>query len=228
MVNRTKQLLKEWKKIFTNPTTDSRLIAKICSKGEETRHQTPSQSNFKMRYRPEQRILSRTSSNGAKTLKEMLNILNHQGNAYANNSEIQSLHSSEWLRSKTPMTANAGDDVEEGEHSSIVGGCANLYSLCGNLYGDLRNYKSNRPVVAHIPVVPALERKRQVDLSEFKNRLAYRVKPCLRKILGINRPQDHAIPLMCTYPKEAPLHHKHICSTMFIETLFIITELGSN
>ena len=91
-----------------------------------------------MRYRPNQRILSRTTSNGAKTLKERLNVLNHQGNANPNISEIQSLHSSEWLRSKSPLTANAVDDVEKGEYSSIAGRGENLYSLRGIQYGDHR------------------------------------------------------------------------------------------
>ena len=35
----------------------------------------------------------------------------------------------EWLRSKIQVTANAGEDVEKKEHSSIVGGIASLYKL---------------------------------------------------------------------------------------------------
>jgi hypothetical protein len=34
-------------------------------------------------------------------------------------------YQSEWLKSKTQVTADAGKDVEEKEHSSIAGGIAN-------------------------------------------------------------------------------------------------------
>jgi hypothetical protein len=34
-------------------------------------------------------------------------------------------HKSEWLRSKTQVTAHAGEDVEKEEHSSIAGEIAN-------------------------------------------------------------------------------------------------------
>jgi hypothetical protein len=55
----------------------------------------------------------------------MFNILNYQGNANQNNPEIP-LHTSEWLGSKIQVTADAGEDVEKEEHSSIVGGIASL------------------------------------------------------------------------------------------------------
>jgi len=35
------------------------------------------------------------------------------------------LRQSEWLRSKTQVTADVGEDVEKEEHSSIAGGIAN-------------------------------------------------------------------------------------------------------
>ena len=45
----------------------------------------------------------------------------------------------------------------------------------------------------------------------------------LRK-LGINVPQDPAIPLLGIYPKDAPSYHKDTCSIMFIAALFIIAR----
>ena len=36
---------------------------------------------------------------------------------------------------KTQVTADAGEDVEKGEHSSIVGGIASLYNHSGNQSG---------------------------------------------------------------------------------------------
>ena len=44
------------------------------------------------------------------------------------------LHWSEWLRSKTQAT-HAGEDVEQKERSSIVGGIAHLYNHSGNQFG---------------------------------------------------------------------------------------------
>ena len=45
----------------------------------------------------------------------------------------------------------------------------------------------------------------------------------LRK-LGVNLPQDSAIPLLGIYPRDALSHHKSICSTMFIAALFVIAR----
>jgi hypothetical protein len=38
------------------------------------------------------------------------------------------LTQSEWLRSKSEAIAPAGKDVEQGEHSFIIGGSSNLYN----------------------------------------------------------------------------------------------------
>jgi hypothetical protein len=56
--------------------------------------------------------------------KEMFNILNHRGNATQNNQ-------SEWLRSKTQVTADAVEDMEKEEHSSIAGGIVSWYNHSG-------------------------------------------------------------------------------------------------
>jgi hypothetical protein len=63
----------------------------------------------------------------------MFSILNHQGNANQNNPEAP--HQSEWLRSKILVTADAGEDVEKEEHSSIIGGIKSLYNHSGNQSG---------------------------------------------------------------------------------------------
>jgi hypothetical protein len=42
------------------------------------------------------------------------------------------LHQLEWLRLKTQVTADAGEDVEKEEHSSITGGIASWYKHSGN------------------------------------------------------------------------------------------------
>jgi hypothetical protein len=45
-------------------------------------------------------------------------------------------HQSEWLRSKTRVTADAGKDVEKEEHYYIARGIASWYNQCGNQYGN--------------------------------------------------------------------------------------------
>jgi hypothetical protein len=45
----------------------------------------------------------------------------------------------------------------------------------------------------------------------------------LRK-LDIVLPEDPAIPLLGTYPKDAQTHNKNTCSTMFIAALFVIAR----
>jgi hypothetical protein len=45
-------------------------------------------------------------------------------------------HQSEWLRSKTQVTANAGEDVEKEEHSSIAGGIASWYKNSRNQFSS--------------------------------------------------------------------------------------------
>ena len=42
--------------------------------------------------------------------------------------------------------------------------------------------------------------------------------------MSIVLPEDPAVPLLGVYPKEAPQNHKDMCSTMFIETLFLIAR----
>ena len=45
------------------------------------------------------------------------------------------------------------------------------------------------------------------------------------KTLGINLPQDPAIPFLGIYPKDAQSYHKDMCSSMSIAALFIITGM---
>ena len=81
-----------------------------------------------MGLRTEQRILTRGIPNGREAPEKMFNILNHQGNVNQSNPEIFTSHQSEWLRLKTQVTVDAGEDVEKEEYSSIVGGIASWYN----------------------------------------------------------------------------------------------------
>jgi hypothetical protein len=42
--------------------------------------------------------------------------------------------------------------------------------------------------------------------------------------MEIDLPEDPAIPLLEIYPKDAPPCHRGLCSTMFIEALFVIAR----
>jgi hypothetical protein len=64
----------------------------------------------------------------------MFNILSHQRNANQNNPEIP-LHTSQNGKKKIQVRADAGEDVEKEEHSSIVGGIASWFNYSGNLSG---------------------------------------------------------------------------------------------
>ena len=46
----------------------------------------------------------------------------------------------------------------------------------------------------------------------------------LRK-LGVNLPQDPAIPVLGIYPKDPQSYYKSICSTMFTAALFVIARI---
>jgi hypothetical protein len=98
--------------------------------------------------------------------------------SFVENSLDSILHLSEWPRSIIQVTANAVEDVERKEHSSIAGGVANWYQPL---------WKS---------------------IWQF-----------LRK-LGIDLPQDSAIPVFSIYPKDC----KIICSNLPIDVLLIITR----
>jgi hypothetical protein len=43
-------------------------------------------------------------------------------------------HQSEWLRTKTQVTSDAGEDVVKEEYSSIAGGLASWYNHSGNQF----------------------------------------------------------------------------------------------
>jgi hypothetical protein len=62
----------------------------------------------------------------------MFRVLSDQRNANQNDPEIPPYTQSEWLRSKSQVTADVGEDVEKEEHSSIVGGFASWYNHSGN------------------------------------------------------------------------------------------------
>jgi hypothetical protein len=67
--------------------------------------------------------------------KKMFSILNHHGKHKSKHPWDSTSHQSEWLRSKTQVTADSGEDVEKEEHSFIAGGIVSLYNHSGNQSG---------------------------------------------------------------------------------------------
>ena len=122
----------EWEKSFPNTSNRGQHPKYIFKKTQAIRYQ---ENNLMKRgYRAKQR----GNPNSWETLKEMFNILSHQGNANQNYFEISFyniLHHSEWLRSTEQMTAHAVEDVEWEEPSSIAGGSTNSHSHYGNQCG---------------------------------------------------------------------------------------------
>ena len=111
-VIKTKRQPADWEKIITNPSSDKGLISKIYKELKKLDTKTLINLIKKMGYWTEQRILNRRNSNDPKTLKVMLNLLSNQENANQNHFEIPSYTCREKLKSKTPMIAYAGEDVE--------------------------------------------------------------------------------------------------------------------
>jgi hypothetical protein len=66
--------------------------------------------------------------NDPEATKEMFNIISYQGNANQNNPEVPSHNGQNGYDPKTQVTADAGEDVEKGEHSSIAGGIVSWYN----------------------------------------------------------------------------------------------------
>ena len=83
-VNRTKQQPTDWEKTFIKPTSDKGLISKIYENLNKLYTKNPNNPIEKIEYRAKQSILKRGIPNTQETLKEMFNILSHQGNPNQN------------------------------------------------------------------------------------------------------------------------------------------------
>jgi hypothetical protein len=79
-----------------------------------------------MGYRAKQRVLSKGILNGWEAFKEIIEVLSHQGNAN------QNPEFSSYTKIKTQVIEHSGQEVEQGEYSSIASGNANLYNHFGN------------------------------------------------------------------------------------------------
>ena len=85
-IKKMKRQLIEWKKISANNISDKWLISKIYK--ELLQLNCKIQSYFNMGRSPVQTFFQRRHPNGQQVHEKMLNIINHQGNASQNHSEI--------------------------------------------------------------------------------------------------------------------------------------------
>ena len=93
-----------------------------------------------MWYRSNQRILTRRISNDYKTLKEMFNIISHQGNMNQNDSESILPIRVAKIKNTDDSLCWKGCGVRE---TSIAGGSTNLYNYSENQYGGFsENWES--------------------------------------------------------------------------------------
>ena len=81
---------------------------------------------LKVGYRAKQRILNWGIPNGWEAPREKFNILSHQVNANQNNPEILTPHRT--AKIKIQVTADAGEDIEREDYSSIASGISNWYN----------------------------------------------------------------------------------------------------
>jgi hypothetical protein len=136
-INKTKRPPTDWESTFTYPKTDRGLISNIHKELKKVDSRKSNNPIKKWGSELNTEFSSEEYRMAKKHLEKMFSILIHQGNANKNDPEVLPLTGeSEWLISKSHVTADTGDDVEKGEHSSIVGGIASLYNHSGNQSGS--------------------------------------------------------------------------------------------
>ena len=130
-VNRTNKQPTGWERIFTHLISDKGLTSKIY---KELKNLDTNNPNNQKLGKELNRILNRGISNGQEALTEMFKVLSHQG------MQIKTTIRSHLIPIRMTKIKNSRDstcckDMEQGEHSSIAGGNANIYNHLGNQFG---------------------------------------------------------------------------------------------
>jgi hypothetical protein len=130
-VNKTKRQPTDWERIFAYPKSDRGLLSNIykeLKKVDSRKSNNPIKkwgSVLNKEFSPEEYRMAE------KHLKNVQLLSYSSGKCKSKQPWDSTSHQSEWLRSKIQVTADAGEDVEKEEHSSIIGGIASLYNHSG-------------------------------------------------------------------------------------------------
>jgi hypothetical protein len=121
----------DWERIFTNPKPDRGLIFNIYKELKKLNSRNSNNpikkwgSELNKEFSPEEYRMAE------KHLKKNVQHPLSSGKCKSKQPWDSTSHQSEWLRSKIQVTADAGEDMEKEEHSSIAVGIASLYSHSG-------------------------------------------------------------------------------------------------
>jgi hypothetical protein len=135
IVNRTKWQPTDWEKIFNNPTSNRGLISNIYKKLIKLDSREPYNPIKKMGTELNKEFSTEETQRAEKHLKKCSTFLVIREMKIKTTLRFTS-HQSEWLRSKTQVTADAGEVVKKEEYSSNAGGITSWYNHFGNQFGS--------------------------------------------------------------------------------------------
>jgi hypothetical protein len=138
-VHNTKRPPTDWERIFTNHKSDRGLISNIYKELKKMDSRKSNNLMEKLGTELNKEFSSEEYGMAEEHLKKCLTYLIIREMQIKTNLRSTS-HQSEWLRSEIHVTANAGEDVEKEEHSSMAGVIASLYKHSGNQSGGSTEY----------------------------------------------------------------------------------------
>jgi hypothetical protein len=134
-VNTTKRQQTDWENIFNNPRSDRGLISNIYKELKKLDSRKLNNPIKKWGTELNKEFSTEEYRVAEKHLKKCSTSL-ISGKCKSKQPWDSTSHQSEWLRLKTQVTADAGEDVKKEKHSSIADGTASWYNHSGNQFGS--------------------------------------------------------------------------------------------